>query len=53
MVLGVEAIILIVGFGTLLVERGFAWLNKIRTSKCLGGEVIFHTPQQKRDENSK
>ena len=35
----ISTTILIVGIGTLLIERLFSFLMKIRRSRCCGGEV--------------
>lgn len=35
------SIVIIVGLATLLVERIFSWANRIRSSKCCGGEITF------------
>lgn len=34
-----QSIILIVGVAVLILERLFSCLNRIRTSKCCGGEI--------------
>ena len=35
------SITLLAGIATLLIERLFKWLEKIKKSKCCGGEFIF------------
>jgi hypothetical protein len=39
-------LISIIGFGTLFIERLFTHLNRIRKSKCLGGEIEFTDNKQ-------
>lgn len=34
-----NTIIILVGFGGIVIERIFSWAMKIKKSKCLGGEV--------------
>lgn len=34
-------IALLIGLGTLIVERAFSWGQKIRKSKCCGNEIEF------------
>lgn len=40
-----QSIIIIVGLTTLIIERIFSCINRIRTSKCCGGELVL-TPQE-------
>jgi hypothetical protein len=35
------SVALLIGLGTLLCERCFAWLNKIKKAKCCGSEITF------------
>lgn len=35
------SVALLIGLGTLLCERVFAWLNKIKKAKCCGSEITF------------
>jgi hypothetical protein len=39
-----QSIVLIVGVAVLILERMFACLNRIKTSKCCGGELQLSTP---------
>ena len=40
----------LVGIFTLLVERGFAWANKIKKSKCCGNEIILNNSRESTPE---
>ncbi len=52
----VATIALIIGFGSLFVERFFSWVNRIKKSICcLGGEINLAEPlgQDKAKETQK
>jgi len=46
-----QSIILIVGVAVLIMERLFSCLNRVRTSKCCGGEIEL-SPEKNSPKNS-
>lgn len=46
-----QSIILIVGVAVLIMERLFSCLNRVRTSKCCGGEIDL-SPEKNSPKNS-
>ncbi len=34
-----NTIIILVGFGSLLIERVFTWMRRIKKSECCGGKI--------------
>jgi len=36
-----STIALLVGLGTLIIERLYTWIMKIKSSKCCGGDIEF------------
>jgi len=38
----IVTVTLLVGLGTLLIERCFSWANKITNSECCGSKISFN-----------
>jgi len=48
-----NTIILLVGLGTLIIERVFTWMRRIKKSECLGAKIEMSSDVSITEDKSK